>query len=1327
MTQEKYQVFYPLSYGQRALWFLSKTAPQSVAYNTFMTVQIRSKLDIESLRAAWEKIFERHPILRTTYTTYQGEPVQQIHQQQKVYIQVTDAENWSEDYLKEQIFIEADRPFDLEQGPILRLNLFNRTPKEHFLLIAMHHIAGDVWSFDVLLNELQVLYADKTEDSLPKSQPYTEYVLWQSEKLSSSRGEALWQYWQQKLAGSLPILNLPTDRPRPPVQTYNGASYTFKLDEKITAALHSLAKAEGVTLYTVLLSVFQVLLYRHSGQEDILVGTPIAGREEDKFSETVGYFANPVVLRSNLSRNPTFKELLAQNLAIVFEAIVLQDYPFPLLVERLQSQRDPSRSPLFQVSLIWQEQRWCKPNKKLLSTQDKKLQMEPYLLGQRGAGVDLNVYLSPIGEIIQVCWQYNTDLFDATTMVRMSGHFQTLLESILTNPEQQTSELPLLTKAERHQLLVEWNNTQADYPQDKCFHQWFEAQVEQTPDAVAVVFEEQQLTYGELNYRTNQLAHYLRTLGVGSEVLVGICVERSIEMVVGILGIFKAGGAYVPLDPAYPLDRLSDMLSDSQVSVLLTTKKSADQLPAHQGLTVYLDTDWEKISQQSQQNPTTNVYPNNLAYIIYTSGSTGKPKGVLVEHKGLSNLSKFQQILFDVQPNSRILQFFSFSFDASLWEIVMALGAGATLVLARKEFLLPSSDLIQLLRDAGITTVAFPASVLKQLPVEELPLLQIIVVTAEACSADLVECWAPGRRFFNGYGPTETTVGATIAELTDGSKPVTIGRPFANTQIYILDRHLQPVPVRVPGELYVGGIGVARGYLNRPDLTDEKFIPNPFSNQPKARLYKTGDLARYLSDGNIEFLGRIDNQVKVRGFRIELGEIEAVLAQHPQVRETAVIAREDIPGDKRLVAYVVLNQKPFTISNLRSFLKTKLPDYMMPSAFVLLEAMPLNPNGKIDRRALPAPDNSSFESETSFVAPRDSLELQLAQIWSEVLGVYPVGVQDNFFTLGGHSLLAVRLMTQIEQQFGKNLSLAALFQGATIEQLAIFVRQQTDSSSWSPLVAIQPHGSKPPFFCMPGLGGNVVYFQELARHLGNDQPFYALQARGLDGVSQPFTRVEDIATHYIEAIQMVQQEGPYLLGGYSFGAIVAYEMAQQLLHQAQEVALLVVLDRVAPFPGTNLKQLDWDDAKLWNATAYMLEKLSGKNLGISYEVLQPLTALSQLNYVKQQLETVHLLPPGSGIEKLRGIMQTIKADLLACLRYVPQGGYRGRITLLRTSEVYRDELGMFDEIPNDSTLGWNQLSTEPVDVHSVPGNHFTMLTQPYVKVLAENLKICLGR
>ncbi|MFP4411180.1 non-ribosomal peptide synthetase [Coleofasciculus sp.] len=1338
--------YYPLSYGQKALWFLHQSAPKSSAYNTAFPVRIRSDVDVSALLSAFQKLIDRHPCLRTTFPMRDGEPVQEIHGYQQVCFEEIDASTWTEDELNQNVVEAYQRPFDLERGPVLRVNLFTRSQQDHVLLLTIHHIASDGWSLWMLLQELRLLYpAQKagTQAALPPlAHKYTDYIHWQTKKLAGAQGGQLWDYWQHQLAGELPVLNLPTDRPRPPVQTDHGASHPFKLNEKLTQGLQELAQTEGATLYMTLLAAFQVLLHRYTNQEDILVGSPTTGRSQSEFAGIVGCFVNSVVLRGNLSGNPTFKQFLSKMRQTVLDAIAHQDYPFPLLVERLQPNRDPSRSPLFQTLFVLQKPQWRElaelitPSETVARVDWSGLDLEFFALPMQEGQFDLTLEMVEAKESLFGLFKYNTDLFDAATISRMLGHFQMLLEGIVAHPEQRLSDLPLLTPAERQTLLVAWNDTRQDYPKDTCIHQLFEAQVEQTPDAVAAVFEDQQLTYRDLNCRANQLAHYLEKLGVGPEVLVGICVERSLEMVVGLLGILKAGGAYVPLDPAYPKDRLSYMLSDAQVSVLLTQEKLVAQLPEHGALVVCLDTDWRVISQESEEKPVSGVNFDNLAYVIYTSGSTGKPKGAMNTHGGISNRLLWMQDAYRLTPDDRVLQKTPFSFDVSVWEFFWPLLTGARLVVAKPGGHQDSAYLVRLIAEQKITTLHFVPSMLQvfleEQGLERCSSLRQVICSGEALPFELQERFFArlGCELHNLYGPTEAAIDVTFwqCQRENHRGIVPIGRPIANTQLYILDRHLQPVPIGIPGELHIGGAGLARGYLNRPDLTEQKFIPNPFSNKTGARLYKTGDLARYLPDGNIEYLGRIDHQVKIRGFRIELGEIEASLAQHPTVRETVVIVREEPCGNKRLVAYIVANQESVpTPSELRYFLKEQLPDYMLPSAFVILEALPLTPNGKVDRRALPTPNTFSITQAASFVSPRDSLEWQLAQIWSEVLSIHPVGVRDNFFDLGGHSLLAVRLMAKIQQQFGKNLPLGTLFQSATIEQLANILRQQTDSLSWSPLVTIQPGGSKPPFFCFPGAGGNVIYFHALARHLGTDQPFYGLQALGLDGESEPHTRIEEIAAYCMEALQTIQPQGPYVLGGHSSGGLVAFEMAQQLQKQGHEVALVAILDTEAPVPGRHPVSVDWDDAKWLTRIANVIERFLGKNLGISYDILRPLAPDEQLNYIGEQLKTIGLLPPEAGLKQVRGLVQVFKANYQASDSYVPQEVYPTRVAFFRASEVYSEDSvsNESSQIRQEPTWGWNQLAAEPVELHVVPGDHITMFAEPHVQVLAERLKFCL--
>ncbi|MEH2206525.1 MAG: amino acid adenylation domain-containing protein [Nostoc sp.] len=1069
---------FPLSYGQQAMWFLYQIAPQSIAYNIYTTVGIISELDLRAWHRAWLHIVERHPILRTTYTQHQDQPVQVVHPYQEVDVKVTDATSWNLDYLKKQILAEADRPYNLETGPVLRVHLFTRSPEEHIQLLAMHHIAGDMWSFDILLDELQVLYAAQVKTlpqaslqvvensfisnsqtdnilSLPKLS-YTDYVRWQTEILTSSSREQLSAYWHKQLGGELPLLDMPVDKLRPSVQTYCGATHTIKLDEELLQRLRKLSESEKTSLYRIFLAAFFVLFYRLSGQEDILVGCPVAGRSgREEFEGIVGYFTDPVVLRANLEGNPTFKEFLAQVRRTVSEAKEHQDYPFPLLVKELSPDRDPSRPPLFQVSLTWQKHRWYE------NAQKSSLVMLPYLIEghQRGAAFDLDLAIIETGSEFHFCWQYNTDLFDAATVERIAENYQTLLLSILTNPEQNISILALLTQAERHQLLVEWNNTTKEYPQDKCIHQLFEEQVRKTPGSMAVVYEDEQLTYQELNERANQLAHYLQKLGVKPEVLVGICVERSPLMLIGLLAILKAGGAYVPLDPAYPADRLAYMLSDSQAQVLLTQQQLVNSLPNTPAKVICLDFDWKLIATHRQNNPQTQVKPDNLAYVIYTSGSTGKPKGVMIEHGSLVNFTLSVADKYGMSNSDRVLQAATISFDAAAEEIYPCLTCGATLVLRTSEMLSSVSTFVQKCWEWKLTVLMVGTAYWQQLTSELAitnqtlpPSVRLLSTGGEKWLPEKLKLWQKCMdersrlqnlpqppMLMNGYGPTEATVLSTVYDLSqlvieDIQPRQLIGTAFDNVQIYILDAYLQPVPIGVPGELHIGGVGLARGYLKRPDLTDAKFIPHPFNKSE--RLYKTGDLVRYLPDGNIEFLGRIDNQVKVRGFRIELGEIETVLVKHPQVSEAVVIDCDDIPGNKRLVAYVVTREKSQIKSQLRSFLKQKLPDYMVPSAFVILDALPLTPNGKVDRRGLPKPDQTRLDVEANYVAPHTQVERSIAAVWQEVLHLENIGIHDNFFEIGGHSLIATQIISRLRQVFQMDVSVRTLFEAPTIASFA---------------------------------------------------------------------------------------------------------------------------------------------------------------------------------------------------------------------------------------------------------------------------------------------------
>ncbi|NET44009.1 non-ribosomal peptide synthetase [Okeania sp. SIO2B3] len=910
---------------------------------------------------------------------------------------------------------ENEQLFNLEVDPPIRARLFQLGDTEHVLLITLHHIASDGWSLNVLTSELSNHYtAAVTNQPSPLPElpiQYADFAVWQRDYLQGKTLETQIDYWRQKLK-EIPQLQLPKDYPRPAVESFKGAGLPINLSPSLTSKLKQLTQKQGVTLFMTLLAGFKVLLHRYSGQEKIAVGSPIANRNRSEIEGLIGFFVNSLVMYTDLEGEPSFTEVLNRVRKTALEAYAHQDLPFEKLVEELQPERSLSKNPLFQVSFAVQQSEVMNPS---LSLPNLKLDRYEEVEAEMTVRMDLELHFWPVGDKIEGFCAYNKDLFEAETINRMLSHYQNLLSAAVENPELPIAKLPLMSQTEQQQLLIEWNNTKTDYPDQKCIHELFESIVETTPDAVAVAFGAQKLTYSQLNTKANQLAHYLQKLGVGPEVLVGICIERSVDLIIGILSILKAGGAYVPLDPTYPQDRLSYMFNDSQVSVLLTQEHLLAQLPPHQAQVVCLDRDESKIATEIQENLTTKVTPENLAYTIYTSGSTGKPKGVLLAHQGLCNLAQVQIKAFKVGSNSRVLQFASISFDASIWEIVMAICSGASLYLDKRDNLLPGENLSKLLDEKKITHVTLPPSALGVMPQEKLPALKTIVVAGEACSRELISQWSQGRQFVNAYGPTESTVCATMAQCSEESGAIAIGRPIANTTIYILDGNLQPVPIGVPGEIHIGGIGLARGYLNRPELTLQKFIPNPFINQPEQKLYRTGDLGRYLPDGNIEFLGRIDHQVKIRGFRIEIGEIEATLTQNSTVKETVVVAREDTPGNQRLVAYIVPENETNTNSN-QELSETQLNNWQelfnqqIYSQLTQVSDPLFNAKGWL----------SNYDSQP---IPEAQMRVWANDIAGQVLGTNP----EKVWEIGcGSGMLLFQIAPHTEVYYGTDISDASL-------------------------------------------------------------------------------------------------------------------------------------------------------------------------------------------------------------------------------------------------------------------------------------------------------------
>ncbi len=1090
---------FPASFAQRRIWFLDQFQPGSPFYNIPMAVRIKGALRAGALERGIQEIVRRHESLRTTFAMMDSEPVQVINPAMSITLDRVNllrlSEREREDEIHRRAMAEAQRSFNLAEGPLLRATLLKLGKEDHALLLTMHHIVSDAWSLGVFIRELAVLYdAFSKEKPSPLPDPplqYADFTEWQREWLQGEVMEAQLDYWRQRLAGAPPALALPTDYPRPAVQTSRGAKLSLSLPKPLAKALQELSRREGATIFMTLLAAFQVLLHRYTGQDDISVGTPVANRNRAEIEGLIGCFINTLVMRTDLSGDPSFRELLRRAREAALGAYANQDIPFEKLVEELKPERDMSRSSFFQVMLILQN------TPRDVEPAGRELTLSALKIDKKTSNFDLTLTMVEEAKSLSATAEYNTDLFESATIERLLGHFQTLLEGVVANPAQRISALPILPEDEKRRLLVEWNGVDADYPLDRCIHRLFEAQAERAPDAVAVVCGERRLTYGALNRRANQLARRLQKLGVGPETLVGICVERSLEMVIGALAALKAGGAYTPLDPAYPEERLKFMLNDAQAKVLLTQERLAEGLGfsdrgtegqrdrgtegqrnretegqsefdnsavspslrlsvSPSPIVVCLDSDWENIAREGEENPSCGATAENLAYLIYTSGSTGQSKGVMVRHGGLVNAYLAWEKAYELGRVATChLQMASFPFDVCSGDMIRALCSGAKLVICPRESLLDAEELYALMRRESVDCAEFVPAVIRNLMAyleetgESLDFMRALVVGSDTWYVSEYQrclrlCGAR-TRLINSFGLTEATIDSAFF---DGSlersgmdlpaeRVTPIGRPFPNTRVYVLDSNLQPAPIGVYGEIFIGGPGVARGYHGAPDLTAEKFIPNPFSKAQGARLYKTGDLARYLPSGDIEFAGRCDDQVKIRGFRVEIGEVEAALGEHPNVREVVAAVREDRPGEKRLAAYFVPALDPAPApGELRRFLLEKLPEYLVPSSFTRMDGLPLTPNGKIDRRALPSPEPSRRESDEDYVAPRTPVEEMLAGIWGRVLKVGAMSVRDNFFAIGGHSLVATQVNSRLRDAFQVELPLRNIFEFPTIAGLA---------------------------------------------------------------------------------------------------------------------------------------------------------------------------------------------------------------------------------------------------------------------------------------------------
>jgi len=1664
---------FPLSFAQQRLWFFQQMYPESPAYNMPVAIRLRGQLRVDHLQAALNELALRHEVLRTSIDLIDGQPAQVVSQPSEIKLLVEDLSGLPESEREIEgrrlASEEIDRIFDFKRGPFWRSKLYRLGAQDHVLILVLHHIICDGWSLDVLINEMSVFYrkhATGESPSLPELPvQYADYSVWQREWLQGPELEKQLAYWREQLSDAPPVLALPFDNPRPQVQTLQGAHVSFIVPLTLSVKLRQLCWNEGITLFMLLLAAFQVLLARCCAQKDVLVGTPIAGRNRKEVENLIGFFVNTLVLRTDLSGNPSVRELLRRVREVCLEAYAHAELPFERLVEELQPERNLSHSPVFQVMFALQNT----PADAVFKLPG--IEISPFALDVRTAPFDLTLNVEEVGENIYGRLRYNVDLFEAESIRRMADHYLTMLESIVDGLDLSIAELTLLKPAERQRLLRQWNDTKRDFPPAAGVHELFEKQAELVPDQIALVFEDQKLTYAELNRKANQLAHHLRGLGISADRPVAICIRRSLEMVIGLLGVLKAGGAYVPLDTTAPRERLSFMLEETGAAVLLTEAVLAPLLPATSARVISLDDDWPLINEASGDNPVSELAPENLAYIIYTSGSTGKPKGVMVSHGNLLNSILAQYALLR-EPIGSTLLLMSYVFDGSLLSIFCSLCQGASLVIPGEGQQTDPAHVARLIAEHRIphifTVPSFYSLLLEHVAAKPLETLRVVHLGAENCPPQLVDRHYqlhPQSELLNEYGPTEATIWCTQypCRLPTSGRPIPVGRPVSNAEIYLLDERLEPVPVGVRGEMYVGGRGIARGYLNGSNLTAEKFIPHPFSSEPGARLYRTGDMARLDADGNIVFLGRQDQQVKLRGYRIELGEIEIKLGECEGVREAVVIIREDTPGHRRLVAYIVKDgelQPP--VAELRDHLKSRLPDYMIPAAFVFLDHLPLTRTEKLDRKALPSPDDARLAPGEELVAPHTNLERLLAECWQEILGVKQIGIHENFFDLGGDSLRAALLIHKLQEQLGDYIYVVALFEAPTIATMAAYLKEyypravakvivdemavdeatkieqssrltgvmvtqareligaapiqpapvaknpsaifilspprsgstllrvmlaghpllfappelellsfntlaerreqltgkysfwlegtiralmeikgygmeearalmeeceeqklsvpqfygllqawignrrlvdktpsyaldqqvlqraernfegalyvhlqrhpygmirsfeeakleqvffrhehsftrrelaeliwlisqqnileflkdvpaerqhqlkfeelvnsprevlerlcaflglefqpemvepyqhkekrMTDgihplsrmlgdvkfhqhnaidarvaerwkeqaandplaAATWevaetigyrrtqneerattssrsrvgpkSLLVPIQPQGTLAPFFCVHPVGGGVFCYRELARYLGSDQPFYGIQARDLIRGQEPHSDLTTMAADYIEAIRSVQPEGPYRLGGWSLGGVTAFEIAQQLHKQDQDISRLVLIDSFAP--------------KLMNDAMSHQPAKSDTEL-TEQEALDALIELcrtgtrDQIEDAFEEVRRSGFLPPEIALEDFPHWLQSCQARVQLVRNYQATP-FPGRIVLIKTSEAeYKNNLAIAESGRDpDPNFGWSELAAGGLDASIIAGTHYTVVLEPYVSELARVL------
>ena len=1264
----------PLSFSQERLWFIDQLEG-SIQYHIPAVWYLKGELNKEALANALKNIVNRHEVLRTV-----------ILDGDQAYQSVMDIGNWHletiegltytnhKEDLQKHIQNLIRKPFDLSKDFMFRAHLISLIDQEYVLLITMHHIASDGWSTSILIRELVEFYNAYCENRLANLPPlpvqYSDYAIWQRNYLHGEVLDKEVEYWKEKLK-EVSILQLPTDHQRPAEYTNRGALLRFNIDKLLSDQLRSLSRNEGATLFMTLLAAFKILLHRYSGQEDICVGTPIANRTQKEIEGLIGFFVNTLALRSKVDPTSSFKVLLEQVKTNTMEDYEHQNVPFEKVVEATVKERDMSRNPLFQVMLVMQNN----PKVQALSLGEVQLSIES--TEHETAQFDISFTISETDNGLRGSVEYATDLYDEVTIQRMIGHFETLLDSIVKDPLQKIDTLKILTPVEEHQLLVEFNDTKVDFPKDKTVVSLFEEQAAKTPEAIAVVFEKEQLSYKQLNEKANQLAHYLRSVGVREETLVPIYIERGLEMIIGILAILKSGGAYVPIDPEYPQERIKFMLGDTGGSTVVSSKQRRLDLENIEDIKVIeIDNDWCSISTQPTKNLDVKVKPDNLAYVIYTSGSTGTPKGVMIEHASLINYVLSFADYFSINSKDVVLQQSSISFDTSAEEIYPTLISGGCVCLI-KEGGKDIDSIKNYIENEGATILSTTPMVIEWLNNETLSTtnLRYLISGGDVLHSSNINNLFQKVPIVNGYGPSETTVAATFKKIDKISEASLIGKPFPNIAIYILDQHDNLNPISVVGEICIGGAGLARGYLNNPDLTNKKFIPNPFVNKTESRIYRTGDYGKWLADGNIEYIGRLDNQVKIRGYRIELGEIETLLQQSGLISQAIVMVRKDSNGNDRLVGYLVPSGI-LNLENVKSYLRSRVPDYMIPTIWLELESMPLTPSGKIDKNSFPEFDSQNTISE-EYIAPRNETEKMIAEIWEQVLNLEKVGVNNNFFELGGHSLVILKLASKIREK-GLKIEIKDFFKYQTIEQQSNFIKTSIkllDTAGQGKFVIpIQPEGTNIPLFAIP----EFLLYAEIGKYISKKQPFYSIE-------HSPYDTVTEVVNHYITEIKKTHPHGPYGLMGYCGWGDIILEMAKTLIANGDEVPVLILSEYYSPT--INLSRVSFK---------YIRQKLKF----ITKKLFENGTSINKRKFLSNQFA---------------GALQFInkKFKNTGKISSTKTKTYSGKVILLQAS----DTLGFKD----DAHMGWD-IFTGEVKKFIIESDHLGMMISPAAaKQIAEIL------